>query len=248
MKQKSWSEIEQQIKVGLAAELKSGHDRPVAAFDADGTLWNADLGEAFFKYQLAHHLIKDLPPNPWEHYRQWKESGDPRPAYLWLAQINKGVPIAEVRNWAEAAVKSHSPLPIFPQQQKLIEYFLSQNVEVYIITASVSWAVEPGARRLGLANENVIGVCTKVVNGLVSEVQDGSITYREGKLQALLNRTGGRKPFFASGNTMGDFALLEGSKLRLAVGAATPGEELFATEEKLRQEALARNWMIHQFL
>lgn len=248
MKQKNWIQIEQKIKTQLETELRSSRSRPIAAFDADGTLWNTDLGEAFFKYQINQHLLKNLPENPWDHYRKWKESGDPRPAYLWLAQINKGHKIAQVRQWAEEAVRTQSPLPIFEEQKSLIEFLQSKKVEIFIITASVSWAVEPGAQRLAIPIENVIGVHTKVKKNIITEEQDGLISYREGKLEALLQMTGGRKPFFACGNTMGDFALLDGAQLRLAVGAAQPGDELYTTEERLRQEATSRGWMTHQFL
>ena len=248
MKHKSWpTKIWTQIESALELELQSGTGRPVAAFDADGTLWDFDLGESFFQYQIKKKLLPNLPPHPWQHYREWKESGDPRPAYLWLAQINKGHPIKEIRTWAENCVREHSPLPIFPDQKKLIEYLLSKKVEVFVVTASVAWAVEPGAERLGVPIENVIGVKTKVKKGIISDEPDGAITYREGKLHALLDITNGKKPFLAAGNTMGDLALLESSKISLAVGAAKEDHELFATEERLRQEAQARNWLIHRF-
>jgi HAD superfamily phosphoserine phosphatase-like hydrolase len=251
VKYKNWSkDIWTRIETALEAELKSSlplNVRPIAAFDADGTLWDTDLGENFFKYQIAKKVLSGLPENPWIHYRKWKESGDPRPAYLWLAQINHKHPLAEVRTWAEDAVREHSPLPFFEDQRKLIELFLSKNVEVFIVTASVAWAVEPGGKRLGVPLQNVLGVRTKVQNGLVTNEPDGVITYREGKLEALLKVTDGQKPFFASGNTMGDLALLEAAKLSLAVGAAKENHELFATEERFRQEARSRNWMIHQF-
>jgi phosphoserine phosphatase len=248
VKYKSWSkEIWTKIESALEAELKSSPHHPIAAFDADGTLWDTDLGETFFKYQISKKVLSHLPENPWIHYRQLKESGDPRPAYLWLAQINQNHKIGEVRKWAEDAVRAHSPLPIFEDQQKLIQLFLSKGVQVFIVTASVAWAVEPGGIRLGVPMENVLGVRTKVQRDVVTDLQEGVITYREGKLEALLEVTDGRKPFFASGNTMGDLALLEGAKLSLAVGAAQEGQELFATEERLRQEAIARNWLIHRF-
>jgi phosphoserine phosphatase len=153
-----------------------------------------------------------------------------------------------VHAWAEAAAKSHEPLPIFPDQLKLIEWLLKNKVEVYIITASIQWAVQPGAKRVGLKYDDVIGVATQVKNGIVTNQQAGTITYREGKPAALLERTKNRKPFFACGNTMGDFALLESAtQLRLAVGATNEGHELFATEEKLRQESKTRGWEIHRF-
>lgn len=251
MKYKKFSdEIWKKIEAELDFELKQSAKPPIAAFDADGTLWDTDLGEIFFKYQIAQNLLpifKTLPKEPWKYYRDWKESGDPRPAYLWLAQINSGFSIQEMQGWAENAVLEKSPLPIFDDQRKLIELFLSKGVEVYVVTASVGWSVEPGAKRLGIPIENVIGVRTKVENGIITTEQEGPITYREGKVDGLLVKTNGRKPFFASGNTTGDTSLLTSARVSLAVGAAKPGDELFKTEDALRSEARSKGWMIHQF-
>ena len=234
------------FEVALDQEMKT-NSRPVAVFDADGTLWDTDLGEAFFKWQIKNSGLS-LPKNPWEHYRKWKESGDPRPAYLWLAQINQGQPLEQVQKWADQALKEAEPVPIFSEQEKLIRWLVSKKVEVYIVTASVKWAVEPGARKLGLSNDHVIGVSTLVKNGIVTDQQSGTITYREGKIQALVEKTQGRKPFLSCGNTMGDIALLQNStQLSLAVGAAPESHELFKTEEALRTEATQNSWLIHRF-
>ncbi len=231
----------------LDQELKS-NPRPIAAFDADGTLWNTDLGENFFKWQISYSQLDNLPSDPWKYYRDWKESGDPTAAYLWLAQINQGQKLTQVHAWAEQAVKSHHPLPFFQEQKKLIQFLSEKGVEIYVVTASVKWAVEPGAKLLGIPADHVLGIVTEVENDRVTDQHSGLITYREGKSAALLEATGGRKPFFCCGNTMGDFALLEcATGLRLAVGAAGVGHELFETEEHLRQEAKTRNWWIHQF-
>jgi phosphoserine phosphatase len=248
VKYKNWSpEIWRAIEMALQEELQSGA-RAIAAFDADGTLWNTDLGEAFFKFQIDRQLLSGLPPRPWEHYRKWKDSGDPRPAYLWLAQINKGHSIEKVRSWAEASVKALEPLPIFAAQEKLIQLLLKNKVEIFVVTASVKWAVEPGALRLGIPQKNVLGIQTKIKDGRVSDELDGLITYRQGKAEALLAATGGLQPFLCCGNTLGDLSLLErATRVRLAVGAASRQEELFEAEEKLRVEAKNRNWFIQQF-
>src|SRR3954467_5840821 len=72
--------------------------RAVAAFDADGTLWNTDLGEAFFYYIIKNKLVP-LPPDPFAHYNWMKEHVSHTAAYVWLAQILKEVPLAKVREW-----------------------------------------------------------------------------------------------------------------------------------------------------
>jgi phosphoserine phosphatase len=226
--------------------------QPVAAFDADGTLWNTDLGEGFFQYEIREKLLKglptELPEDPWGHYRKWKGSGDPRPAYLWLAQIHKGLELAQVHAWANKHVKSISPLPIFPEQQHLIEYLQKRGVRIYVVTASIKWSVEPGAELLGIPKTQVLGVQTKVESGKITDEQNGFITYREGKSQQLLLETGGIAPFLCAGNTTGDLNLLESaSRIKLAVRAAPVGHELYEVESKLNAIATQNQWLTHSF-
>ncbi|NJL25210.1 MAG: haloacid dehalogenase-like hydrolase, partial [Calothrix sp. SM1_5_4] len=148
--------------------------RAVAAFDADGTLWDTDLGEGLFAYQIDNKLVP-LPEDPWGHYEWMKKHVSHPAAYLWLAQINKDVPLAKVREWAEAGVAA-KPLPIYDEQIRILEKLKELETEVYIVTASIKWAVEPGARRLGLSEDQVIGIETEVVEGLVTDRQKGVIT------------------------------------------------------------------------
>jgi HAD superfamily phosphoserine phosphatase-like hydrolase len=219
----------------------------VAAFDADGTLWNTDLGENFFQYKIQHNLIP-LPPDPWTHYNQLKEkNGNPSEAYLWLAQIMKGLPEATMRKWAREAVESLYPLPIFKAQKDLIGELKSAGVHVFIVTASVKWAVEPAAQALGLSPENVIGIETQIGNGQITEIQKGIITYRQGKVDALLKETKGIRPFFASGNSSGDIELLDSAThFRLCMSAAPKGSELYEKEMELFRHGQSRQWWTHR--
>jgi HAD superfamily phosphoserine phosphatase-like hydrolase len=218
-----------------------------AAFDADGTLWDIDAGETFFEYQINHCNLKELPKDPWKHYHDWKEK-DPRAAYLWLASINKGQTLEQVRIWARQCAKMQNAWPLFEPQKKLINYLKEKNVRVFIVTASVKWAVEPFADLLGLHYDDVQGVETEVVSGVVTEKQKGEITWREGKAQRILRRTQGVRPIIASGNTMGDFQLLESAELlRLAVSSVPQGHENFETESILAAEAKSKGWLSHRF-
>ncbi len=239
-----WNHIEQSVEAALKI-----HPRPVAAFDADGTLWDIDLGETFFQHQIEKKLVP-LPENPWDHYHELKKkNNDPREAYLWLAQLNKGVSLTKVREWAQQAVTEAQPIPVFQEQQKLIEFLLGKNVEVFIVTASVKWAVEPGAQLVGLDSDHVIGIETKVQSSLVSDQQKGIITYRQGKVDALLERTGGRKPFLSAGNTTGDLQLLQAAThVALAVSAASREDALFKTEMELQEQAKKNSWLSHRFV
>lgn len=239
-------QIWNQIHATLADLKKSSKTQLYAAFDADGTLWDTDLGENMFRYQIKNQLVK-LPDEAWQHYRDIKKV-DPKKAFLWLAQVNQGVKISRVREWAESAVEQYNPLPIFSAQQKLIELLLQNDVNVMIVTASVAWAVEPGARRIGVERENVLGVATKIENDIVTDENAHTITYRDGKIKRVLEFTGGVAPFLCSGNTMGDYELLKGaSHISLAVSAAKESSDLFATEMELQKNANEHNWLAHLF-
>lgn len=221
--------------------------RAVAAFDADGTLWDTDLGEMLFGYQVDKRLVP-LPEDPWGHYNWLKEHKSHPEAYLWLAQINQGVPLTQVRQWALEAVDQHLPIPVFESQQAVLKKLRELDVEVYIVTASIKWAVEPGARLLGLDDDQVIGIETHVVDGIVTDKQKGVITYREGKPEALLAKTGGVRPYFASGNTEGDKWLLESAlDLRLVMSASPIGSENWPTESAMLKMALENKWHYHRF-
>lgn len=247
MKYKDYStDTWKRINTTLDLVLKED-SAPVAAFDADGTLWDTDLGETFFHHQIDNQLV-NLPSEPWEHYQSMKAE-DPAKAYLWLAQICQGQKLEQIHSWAIEAVKGHFPLPVFTEQKKLIDLFLSKGVRIYVVTASVKWAVEPGAEMLGLKKEDVIGIETLIEGGVITEKQKGLITYRQGKVDALLERTAGKKPFFASGNTMGDFQLLQAAThLSLAVSAASRDDKLFKTEKELQENAEKFEWLSHRFI
>ncbi len=239
-----WTKLNSAIEQATAAD-----PHPVAAFDADGTLWDTDFGENYFHHKIDHKLVP-LPEDPWNYYVELKKkNSDPRTAYLWLAQILKGIPLETARKWAVDAKRAHAPTPYFPDQQKLIELLLSKGVHVYVVTASVKWAVEPGALELGIPLENVLGVETAVHAGHISDQAAGTMTYRQGKAEAIARATGGKKPFLAAGNTTGDLELLESAThVRLAVSAAARDDRLFKAEDELAKIAKDRGWLSHRWV
>ena len=104
----------------------------------------------------------------------------------------------------EEAVDALHPVPIFEEQRRIIETLQDLGVEIFIVTASIQWAVAPAANFFGLPEKNVLGIETEVVNGIVTDQQKGDLTFREGKIQALFTATGGVPPYFSAGNTEGD--------------------------------------------
>lgn len=242
-----WSIITQ--KIDDAVQAPGPH---YAAFDADGTLWDNDAGNAFFDYEIDNKLIP-LPEDPWKYVYAMKDK-DPRAAFLWLAQIHKGLPLTTVREWAQSSFDKNNGIHCFPAIKRLIDYLKSKNVEVFVVTASVKWAVEPCVAQLNIPFDNVLGVKTKVESGIITDIQDGPVTYREGKITALLEKTNGIKPILSCGNTMGDYWLLDNAThIPLAVRTeshevAFKDRDIMNQEMQLHKEAVERRWMTHNFL
>ena len=166
-----------------------------------------------------------------------------------MAQINKGKPLAEIKKWAEEAFIEIQPNPIFAEQRKLIQLLQSHDVKIFIVTASIKWAVEPGARALGLTDDAVIGVETEVIDGIITDSPVYPVTYRNGKTEAFFKKTGNVRPFLSAGNTTGDLELLlSATHIQLAVSAASRDDRLFKTENELLQKATEFGWLGHRFV
>jgi len=243
------------LQTSLTQARMRTSDRVIAAFDADGTLWDDDAGERFFQWQIDHCGFGHLPEDPWSYYRELKKK-DPQSAYGWLAQINAGRTLEEVRAWAEACFQSLAPWPYFKSQKLLIDHLHTLGVEVYVVTASIKWAVEPAAFHImGIPPERVLGVTTDLVgdrSDLVGTQISLPVTYRQGKADALLKATGGRRPVLSCGNTYGDIQLIDiASDFKLmiqsqsALTSVRPG--LLSEELRLREYGRPLGWRLHAF-
>lgn len=242
MPQFNLSKIKEKIDTALT-EVKN----PIAVFDADGTLWPVDVGVGFFHYQVDSKLLPTLTKESLkEHQEEYENLKTRHQALLWLAQINKGVPFTTFKKWAKDYVRSLLPIPFILKQVELINYLQEKNVKVFVVTASLKWVVEETVASLGIPSEQCLGVKTEVHNGVITDIQSGEVTWGDRKLIELLKQTSGVKPLLASGNSMGDLALLESaSHVSLAI-SKTPeegnSEENHKSEQKLLSIAKKNNW------
>lgn len=213
---------------------------PIAVFDADGTLWPVDMGIGFFHYQINNKLLPSLTKESLEEHRAEYENLKTRhQALLWLAQINKGVPFATFKKWTKNYIRDVSPIPFIPEQVELINYLQKKNVKVFVVTASLKWVVEEAVASLGISAEQCIGVKTEIHDEVITDIPLGEITWGDKKLIQLLKQTSGVKPLLASGNSMGDLALLENaSHVSLAI-SKTPKEEHSEENSKSEQQLLS---------
>lgn len=236
-----------QMKKKIVEAIDTREQPLYATFDADGTLWSGDAGESFFKYQIAECGLKGLPADPWGHYLEMKDVDAPQ-SCLWLAQINKGRNIDEVREWAKNCFKSSKHLQIHKSQLELIDFLRKNAVEVFVVTASIKWAVEPGAELLGFDSDHVLGIETLARNGILSDEGIYPLSHGAGKADVFLKATHGIRPILASGNTMSDIPLIElATHVNLAVASDEPGGLVFESENKLLEFAKVRSWFSHRF-
>ncbi len=250
----NYSDFPKDVWAKIHRSIDEAHDKnlpKIAAFDADGTLWDNDAGNAFFNYEIENKLL-DLPQDPWKFVYSLKDK-KATDAFLWLAQIHKGLHIDTVKSWAKKACEQQQ-MEYFPAIKNLIDLLKKNSFEIYVVTASVKWAVEPCVERLGIPAENVLGFQTEIHDGIVTDKQAGYSTYREGKAEALLAHTHGKKPILSCGNTMGDFWLLDlASHIPLAVRSISDtikfqDKDINNQELKLYEEALKKGWITHNFV
>ena len=222
----------------------------VAAFDADGTLWDADVGHLFFYYQIKNPHIK-IPQKLLDNYEDFYHR-NPKRALTELAFLNAGHTLSQVRSWAKDCYNQHkNNLPILTPQIDLIKTLQDLNVEVYIVTASFKCSIEPFAEIFNVDYDHVIGTELEIQDDLITDKLK-RLTYGEGKVEGLLQETKGIKPFFSIGNAMPDEPLLRtASHLKLAVQSAKEDIHLYKSEQELKSIAITEgtqnNWFHHQF-
>ncbi|MEQ1879221.1 MAG: HAD family hydrolase, partial [Bdellovibrionia bacterium] len=215
--------LKKAILEGVDQAIKSTKGPWYAAFDADGTLWSFDVGETFFQFQIDH-CLKDLRKDAWEHYEEMKKNSPPSDC-VWLAQINKGVMLEQVLKWSQDCFSRLPRFEYFQFQKDLIDDLRKRGVEVFVVTASIRWAMLPVVKDIyGVDTEHCLGIETTVKNGIVTDEPVQPVVWGPGKADAILKRTGGVRPILASGNSMLDLQLLEcASNVRLTINSFPPG-------------------------
>lgn len=218
-------------------------DKPVfVAFDADGTLWPSDVGKNFFLYQAENDLLKEKVTQPEAEFKHLCEREGKKQALLWLAQVQAGFSLKQMNQWVSDFLKT-KPFKVFLFQKHLIDWLISKNVQVFVVSSSLKWVLDKALKGYGIPQENIIGVKTLVKEGIITEDLVLPAPIHKDKVQALKNLAG-RSPLFSAGNTLSDQALLEcASHVRLVVSTAKVGERNYESERSLLKIARERNWL-----
>lgn len=218
-------------------------------FDADGTLWPDDLGEAFFQHQIQHQLTPALKEmkNAWEQYMELDKAST-ADANAWIVKLNAGMQIGVLREQAKKFYKDNFQSQLNPLIKDLIEKLQKQNYQVWVCSASMKWAIEPALYDLDIPLENLIGTECKVDSkGMLTKEIITPLPYASGKKDALKLKLNAA-PFCVVGNSYGDMAMLNwATDLPLVIQYQPGMPSLAGSERSLRHEAETKGWLIQIF-
>jgi phosphoserine phosphatase len=202
----------------------------LAAFDADGTLWEGDIGEDVLQALIRGRLLVDPHDDAWEEYAR-RVRRDPADGFAFAGRLMRGLDEATVREVSERVFAERFANAVFPVVRFCLEHLAARGWDVYVVSASNRWSVEIGAAKLGIAPERVIGLSVAVEGGRLTDRLVGPVPTLEGK-PVLLRQIAGRDADVAFGNSVLDLPLLLTSATPVAVGSPYPGNRFLAQARK----------------
>lgn len=157
----------------------------------------------------------------------------------YLARLLTGLPVEQARDLGRRALKralneptcirqypsSRAEIPALHQQSgiryrtsvvDLIKQLKSEGFDIWVASASPQPMVEAAAATVGIAADHVLAVRTKIVDGrLTGEVVE-PVTYRQGKVSAIMAAIG-RHPDLAVGDAWTDFEMMKTAKVGILI-------------------------------
>ena len=214
----------------------------IAAFDADGTLWPCDVGKDYFHYQIKKGLLKHKMLDPQSEFDRVRKEKGRRAALIWLAQIQSGFSLNQVEKCVSDFLKEN-PFKAFLFQKDLIHWLIDNKVKVFVVSSSLKCVLDQALQGYHIPKENIIGVQTRIKDGMVTNESVLPTPIIKEKVPSLLEKTKGACPFFVAGNTLADQALLESStQFRLVVSTAQKEERNYDSERELLKMAQEKSW------
>ena len=195
---------------------------PVAAFDADGTLWAGDAYDAFATVLLNRGLIDRKTAERVAEGYAASEDDERRRFLLESLELFKGLRLETLHDAAVEAWESFKPDSgeglrdtLRPEMAELVVRLREAGWRVLIVTASPAEAVLRGAQELGVPEGDVLAIRLEtdeagVITGRPSPIMP--LTWREGKAAALRGYGVADRLMLAVGNSMDDVPMIRCSR------------------------------------
>ena len=213
----SWLQpLSGEVSAAIDACLAQGKGRRIACFDADGTLWSEDIGEAFLRWLIAGGLlprVADLGDPYADYERRVRENRTA--GYEWAVTSMAGLAEQDVRLWARQLAAAWPNWR--PAMSSLVRGLAARRCEVWIVSASNGWIIEAAAPTMGFDPGNALGIRTAVVDGILTDRVVRPVPSEGGKVE-VIRRCIGEVPMLAFGDSLGDLAMLEAADQPVVVG------------------------------
>lgn len=230
-------EIEEELSGFLRRHAGREHYRKIAVFDADGTLWRGDLGEAFLRHQIERRIIPAAPKNsdPWTVYWDEVVNGNPAAAYAWPAQWNAGVAEEDLSRWCREFFRSSYAHLVFEPVRRLTHSLMNADFEVWVVSASMKWAIQAAVQGFGIQPDRVIAASVVVKNGVLTDELEIPVPFRAAKAK-LVDRFIGARPLLVAGNTYWDKEMMiTANEIVLGICSERKGEPNYDSETRLQR-------------
>jgi phosphoserine phosphatase len=208
-----------------------------AAFDADGTLWRDDVGEAFLQHLCERGWVKLRGGgDPYLEYLTRVER-DRATGYAFAAQLQAGLSDDALQEESDRFARAWVPRRLLAGTQELLSLCSEAGLVCAVVSASPIQIVRAAAAFARVPAARCLGMTARVDSGgaLTDEIVQ-PITYARGKVDALV-RAGYGAPALGCGDSIfGDLALLEAARLPVVVAQGVGGA--------LAEEARRRGWTI----
>ena len=224
------------LPAALAAAVKGGGPG-WAVFDADGTLWREDVGEAFLRHLV--HLGWVALPDGRDPYQAYEEAvaRDRAGGYAYAAQLTAGLLAAQVQAEAQRFAAHWIHPRLITETQALLALCRDAGLGCAVVSASQIDIVRAAVPHAGISWERCAGMSTRVDEaGRYTDALVEPLTYAEGKVAMAASR--GWHPLQVAGGDShtGDLALLAAARVAVVVASSA--------ETPLALEAARRGWIV----
>lgn len=234
-------EIEAAQLKRLLDRARADLERPLAVFDADGTLWSGDLGLDLFTAAIARRALRgDAVPALRAEARALglAEEGDANAlaerlldafseglyddarAFGMMAWAFAGFSVDEMDDFAQDVVRREEvEARVLSPVRSMVSWAQGAGVEVVVCSPAPVSVIVAAARLFGVEAPQVVAATPEVVAGsLVPRLRQGPLPFAEGKVAALSRDRSGRPLLAAFGDSVSDAALMRRARVPVAVG------------------------------
>lgn len=206
----------------------------VAVFDADGTLWREDVGEAFLRHLVSLGWVR-LPDgsDPYEAYER-EVDRDRAAGYAYAAQLQAGLEVGRVQEEAVRFAASWVPPRRIADALRLREICAEAGLVPMVVSASALPIVVAAGPLAGFPPERCRGIEVRIRGGRFTAEVVEPLTYAEGKIAAA--RSAGALALACGDSHTGDLAMLQAAQVAVAVAPVSGSP--------LSTEARKRGWFV----